>query len=297
MAGVSRQPESERLVCLGPTVSGLVISVDQYPAADGGAFSSAREPYLGADAVMVAQCLAGWGHRTQLITNDIGDDTAGNAARLALDAAGVMHHLGLRRDLPTPHEVDICDAAGTRTWFVDQRWDVFNTIRDASLTPIGGAALLYIDWYAELDTVKRARTIAAQHAVPVYLNVEVSATVRQHLPLLQGVAVAQTWAAAGGSASEAEMTARAMHEAGAGLAIVTRGPQGCIAVDAQGVHQAAAIAVAVRGTLGAGAVFSAAAIHAWLQRWPTPRLLTFAARAASLSCTNVGPVAPALDEL
>jgi sugar/nucleoside kinase (ribokinase family) len=290
MVGVPHRP---RIVCLGPIVSGLAFFVDQFPKADLGAFVNETGRYLGADAVIVSQALARWGHDVHLICNPIGDDELGRTAREVLDASGVHHDLRLRRSLITPQEVDICDAAGTRTWFVEQHWDVFNAIRDADLEPIRSADWLFLDWYAEGSTVRRALQLAREANVRVFLNVEFSRQMRDHVALLEGAAIAQTWCLADDASTQPDAIAREMLGGGATTALVTQGYRGAFAAHAGGeaMHQPAA-QIKVKGTIGAGAMFSAAYLHAVLQGWQPKQRLAFAVSIATRSCETLAPEAP-----
>jgi hypothetical protein len=162
-----------RVVCFGYVNPGEVFFVERYPAANTGAYVRAKHAFIGADCAMVAQMLAGWGVEAHLIGNALGADELGHRTLRALNERGVHTHIVLRRDLHTPHEVDISDRAGTRTFFVEDAPQVWGSLADADLTPIRGAAMLYVDWYVG-PPVERAVDLARAHGVPVFINVEYS---------------------------------------------------------------------------------------------------------------------------
>ena len=53
----------------------------------------------------------------------------------------------------------------------------------------------------------------------------------------------------------------------------------------------------VKGTIGAGAMFSAAYLHAAIRAWPLEQALPFAVAAATLKCESLSPDAPALQQV
>jgi sugar/nucleoside kinase (ribokinase family) len=80
---------------------------------------------------------------------------------------------------------------------------------------------------------------------------------------------------------------------------VTLGERGAIAVDDAGQYFAPAFAVDAVDTTGAGDVFRAGFIYAFLQGWPTADILRFANAAAAVSCTRLGALGgiPSLAEV
>ena len=89
---------------------------------------------------------------------------------------------------------------------------------------------------------------------------------------------------------------RRLHD---GLLVMTRSDQGAVALDGDTFHVAPAFTVDVTDGTGAGDVFRAGFIYAWLKKCPVPEILRFANAAAALSCTKLGamPSVPALEEV
>ena len=286
------------IVCLGPAVSGLALAVERYPSANDGAFVSKTERYLGADAVMIAQALGSWGANVKLITNALGDDDLGRAALAALARSNVHHNLELRTDFETPLELDVCDRAGTRTWFVEQRWDIFNTVNEADLSAIATAGLLYVDWYAAKPAVARALALAHEHNIPVFLNVEFAENNEAFRHLIHNTEFVQTWVNDVDSEVDACARAEAVRVAGARQSLITRGALGALGVDANGrCTQIDAPIIDVVGTIGAGALFSAGFIHAHTSGKDFANSLRFAVAAASLKCNHLAPLAASIADI
>jgi len=282
-------PSPLRVACFGYVNPGVVFLVDRYPAANTGAYVTARRPFIGADCAMVAQTLARWGIEAHLIGNALGADDLGQQTLRQLAEAGVHAHIALRHDLCTPHEVDISDRAGTRTFFVEDAPQVWDSLGQADLRPIAGAAMLYVDWYVGA-AAEKAIAFADAHSVPVFLNVEYSL---RHPDRYRDLIARSTYAQSPMSdvhvgQEDPYAIATALRTLGARAAFVTRGKHGSLVADPSGTIEVPAPQVSIVDTQGAGAVYSAAAIYGLLAGWPTERLGHFATTAASLKCAQPG---------
>jgi sulfofructose kinase len=84
-----------------------------------------------------------------------------------------------------------------------------------------------------------------------------------------------------------------------GLLVATLGAGGAVALDGDELVHSPALRVNPVDTTGAGDVFRAGFIYAWLQGWSTSHILRFANAAAGLSCTRPGAIsaAPSLEEV
>ncbi|WP_412521315.1 5-dehydro-2-deoxygluconokinase [Actinomadura madurae] len=103
--------------------------------------------------------------------------------------------------------------------------------------------------------------------------------------------------------SDPMRAARALLDRGVRLAVVKRGPDGVLAVDAEGrtVH-APPIPVEVVNGLGAGDAFGGALCHGLLAGWETPRVIDFANAAGAivasrLACSAAMPTSVEVDAL
>jgi len=282
-------PSMSRVVCFGYVNPGEVFFVERYPAANTGAYVRAKHAFIGADCAMVAQMLAGWGVEAHLIGNALGADELGHRTLRALNERGVRTHIALRHDLRTPHEVDISDRAGTRTFFVEDAPQVWGSLADADLTPIRGAAMLYVDWYVG-PPVKRAVDFARAYGVPIFINVEYST---RRPEMYRDLIASSTYAQSPMSdvhvgQEDPYALIAALRDLGARVAFVTRGKHGSLAADDDGLVAVPAPSVEVVDTQGAGAVYSAAAIYGLLAGWTTAQVARFATAAASLKCAQHG---------
>ncbi|MCS6772749.1 MAG: PfkB family carbohydrate kinase [Anaerolineae bacterium] len=283
-----------RVACFGYVNPGVVFAVDAYPAPNTGAYVKAKRPFIGADCAMVAQVLAAWGVEAHLIGNALGDDALGHDTLSRLRALGVHTHLRLDASLRTPHEVDIADRAGTRTFFVEDNAPVWESLKQADLDAIETADMLYVDWYVGEEAALRAVTHACAHSVPVFLNVEVSLSQPElHRALIERATYAQSPMSDVHVHQEDPLgIAHLLREYGVEVAFVTRGKFGSLALSAAGLIECAAPTVAVVDTQGAGAVYSAAAIFSLLQGLPLPLVVQAATHTASLKCAQHELVTP-----
>lgn len=287
----------KKIVCFGPIISGLILAVEQYPPANAGAFVQRKAPYIGADAPMIALTLARWGARAHLICNALGDDDAGWSAIRALQQAGASSTLRLLKNYDTPIEVDICDRAGMRSWFVEGNQTLWDTMCAADRSAILDAQMVYLDWYAR-PCADEIAALANAHGAPLYLNVEYSlATPDMNAPMIARADVCQSFVEESVSEQDAIALARALLARGASRAIVTRGRHGCVGAQNGGVFVVPAPRVEVAAALGAGAAFSAGMIYATLQGWDFERALRFAVASGSYKCQFLAPPPVSTDEI
>jgi len=280
---------TDRIACFGYVNPGIVFTVDQYPAANTGAYVSAKRPFIGADCAMAAQLLARWGMDAHLIGNALGDDRLGHETLANLHEKGVKTHIALQAGLRTPDEVDISDRAGTRTFFVENNPEVWNSLSDADLSAIEGAALLYVDWYVG-PAAMRAMQFASRHHVPVFLNVEY--TLNKPGQYREMIALS-TYAQSPMSDVHVQQEdpiqmAKALCDMGVQAAFITRGKYGSLVVKDGQLIPVPAQQVTVLDTQGAGAVYSAAAMYGLIKQWPAAQVARIATLAASLKCAQHG---------
>jgi 5-dehydro-2-deoxygluconokinase len=81
--------------------------------------------------------------------------------------------------------------------------------------------------------------------------------------------------------------AQAALDAGVSLAVVKRGPDGVLALDADGLVEIPAVRVEVVNGLGAGDAFGGALCHGLLAGWPLDRTLRFANAAGAIVATQI----------
>lgn len=81
------------------------------------------------------------------------------------------------------------------------------------------------------------------------------------------------------------------------LVCVTRGSQGCLAVNCQEEFDLPGIPVTVADTVGAGDAFTSAMIYGQLHNWPLPKTLDLANKFGSLVASRSGAMPALKDEL
>ena len=88
-------------------------------------------------------------------------------------------------------------------------------------------------------------------------------------------------------ARDAKATAQAALDAGVRLAVVKRGSEGVLALDADGVVDVPVFRVDVVNGLGAGDAFGGALCHGLLAGWPLERTMRFANAAGAIVATQI----------
>ncbi len=88
-------------------------------------------------------------------------------------------------------------------------------------------------------------------------------------------------------ARDAKAAAQAALDAGVRLAVVKRGPEGVLALDADGVVDVPVVRVDVVNGLGAGDAFGGALCHGMLAGWPLERTVRFANAAGAIVATQI----------
>jgi sugar/nucleoside kinase (ribokinase family) len=291
-------PALSRVVCFGYVNPGRVFTVDQYPAANTGAYVTDKRAFIGADCSMVAQMLARWGVDAHLIGNALGADELGRDTLHRLNEMGIRTHIDLKRNLRTPDEVDISDRAGTRTFFVENNPDVWSSLNDADLSAIDGADMLYVDWYVG-DAALGAVRYANVRNVPVYLNVEISLQQpEQYRYLISQSTYAQSpMSDVRVNQEDPQAMAHTLCGMGIRAAFVTRGKFGSLVCADGNLIEVGAPTINVVDTQGAGAVYSALAIYGLLHQWPVAQIARVATLGASRKCGQHGLLDVTFDAL
>ncbi|MGH3588970.1 MAG: PfkB family carbohydrate kinase [Pseudonocardia sp.] len=100
-------------------------------------------------------------------------------------------------------------------------------------------------------------------------------------------------------ARDAKAAAHAALDAGVRLAVVKRGPEGVLALDADGVVDVPVVRVDVVNGLGAGDAFGGALCHGLLSGWSTEYTMRFANVAGAIVASRLSCSAamPTIDEV
>lgn len=269
-----------------------LLPVDRYPA-EGEYCVVAREiEQPGGTSTNFAVALARLGMPPQFV-GILGDDWRGAALREGLEAAGVhCNTLQTRAGQESDRSLITISPTGGRTIFwikgaMLRRGDPVDTAR------VFAHRLVYLDlvdldlWGDLLTTYERDHTARVDKPILVGQAVYVAgvlppeqamAHVARHSVFIGG---AWEWRLLTGESDDAAMLAaiqRAMRESTSfSVAIVTRGADGCTAVQPHLVRDFPAFAVDVKDTTGAGDAFAAGFAY----RFVTKESVRFAARFAN----------------
>jgi ribokinase len=279
------------VVSFGMVMPATLLIVDQFPQINTGVIPSQVSEFISDDASIVATTLRGWGVRSGLIGTMLGNDAPGRRTVKQLRKLGVAGRHRISSKLSSPYEVCISDRDGNRTFFWQRSPEVLATLKNADLSLVEGAKLLYVDWY-DRDYILRPMERADRLGVPVFLNFEhghedpeLLSRYARHATICQAVT---DNAQLGSNAAE---VARNLLDSGISLALVTMAKDGCLAVSEEEAIRVHAPRVEVVDATGAGATFSTGFIYGHLQGWSLKQKVEFAVAAASLKCTVVGPCA------
>ncbi|MBI2758226.1 MAG: carbohydrate kinase family protein [Chloroflexi bacterium] len=275
-----------------------IMVVEQLPEHNTGAIVKEVNEFVFDDAAIVACLLRQWDVPTGMIGTAVGDDPRGRDLARQLDEWGVQGSVRFSKEFKTPHEVDISDKTGARTYFWQRTPEILNTLDGADLSLLDGARILYVDWY-DGDHILRAIDVALQSNVKVFLNLEHGHADTEILKKYAGRAAicqAVTDAAQLGEESPLDV-ARKLLKTGVQTALITMAGDGCLAARGQDAIRIYAPIVSAVDGCGAGATFSAGYIYGYLQDWNLERCVRFATAAASLKVTRAGLQMFAADEI
>jgi len=249
----------------------------------------------------IATALAGcarMGLRTKLATI-MGNDDNGNRIRAELSGRGIDVSEVVIRDAPNQYAVILVDESnGERTvlWDRDDRLAFGNGELREEL--VASARVLHVD-DVDVDGAIRAANQARKTGTPVTSDIDrltsrtmelVSAVTfpifAEHVPpALTGVS----------DPGEALRALRRVHN---GVLCVTLGARGAVALEGDRLCHMPAFGVEAVDTTGAGDVFRAGFIYAYLKGLALADTLRFANAAAAVSCTRLGAMAgaPSVEE-
>jgi 5-dehydro-2-deoxygluconokinase len=304
------------------------IGVDIYPLQTGVSLREVTSfgKYLGGSATNVAVAAARHSRRSAVITRT-GADPFGEFLHDALRGFGVDdRHVTAVPDLPTP--VVFCEIfppddfplyfygrtptapdlqirADELDLDAVRDADVFwVTVTGLSQEPSREATLAALRARGEGRRGGRGITVLDLDYRPMFWDSREEARhwVQQALPHV-GVAVGnldECDTAVG--VREPRAAARALHDAGVGLAVVKQGPAGVLASDGSTQVEVPPVPVEVVNGLGAGDAFGGALCHALLSRWDLERAMRFCNAAGSivagrLACADAMPTSAEIDQM
>jgi len=275
-----------------------ILVVEQLPEHNTGALIKEVSEFIFDDASIVACLLRQWDIPTGIIGTAVGDDMRGHAIANQLIEWDVQSEVRFSKDFKTPHEVDVSDQSGARTYFWQREPKVLDTLDDADLSMLEGSEMLYVDWY-DGDHILRGMDEANRLNIPVFLNFEFGHT---DPDLLRKYASRATICQAVTDAAQKEYcdpldVAQKLLKNGVQTALITLAGEGSLVVRDQQILRIHAPQVKAVDGCGAGATYSAGYIYGHLKGWELDQTVKFATAAASLKVTRSGLVMFPVEEI
>jgi sulfofructose kinase len=218
-----------------------------------------------------------------------GNDDNGSRIQQALTVAGVDTSHAIVRAAPNRHAVILVDERnGDRSvvWHRDPRMAM--KLDEIPLALIRAARLVHVDDLDEEVSVAAAR-VAVGHGIPVTTDLDRMTERTAELIALSTVPILSTHVLTEMTGDEdAARALRLLRATHAGPLCATLGSNGAMLLEHDRLHHVRAFAVDAVDTTGAGDVFRAGFIYAFLQGYNLVDGLRFAAAAAAVSCTREG---------
>jgi sulfofructose kinase len=276
------------VVGVGLNATDTLIPLPRFPVSGSKVeFHSANVLPGGQVATAVVACQS-WGLRTRYV-GKLGDDSAAALHRAEFARAGVETHLLISNGCPSQQAFILIDDTGERTvlWKRDERL----TLRPEELQRewVTDARVLHVDGHDTAAAVNAAAWArAAKVAVVADLD-ELYPGIEDLLPNIDYLITSRD--IPGRLLAEpdlCESLPALQKRFGCAITGATLGHEGVLAWDGRKFHYAPAYRVETVDSTGAGDVFHAGFIYAFLQGWPLHHQLEFACAAAALNCTAVG---------
>ncbi len=273
------------VLCYGTISVENVTRLSNLPTARRDATAMTEYDILGGEALTVGVPLAAWGLRVAVVGNFVGADRKADlilkelARHKRLDTRYIIQH----PNLDTPFTRVFVDPLGERSrvaYWYDQ------TPKDELLpTMMARARLLSVDAYGKAER-DRAAQVARSLGRPV-ISADAIWPYNPLASLSTAVVISSAFLQANYPGVYEYDHALELQAQGAGAVIITDGPKAVLVVRADG-SPFGVEPYEVRGvvdTSGAGDLFKAGLIYAWLQDdWPLEQKVKFACAAAGLNC-------------
>ncbi len=290
------------------------VGVDIYPEQVGVGLEDVTSfaKFLGGSATNVAVAAARLGRRSAVITRT-GDDPFGRFVHRALDGFGVDDRFVTSvAGLPTP--VTFCeifppDDFPLYFYRLPTAPDLQIRADELDLDAVRAADVFWVTVTGLSEEPSREATLTALEARggrgvtvldldyrPMFWASadEASAQVARALPYVTVAVGNREECEVAVGESDPEAAAKALRDAGVGLAVVKQGPAGVLGTDGREHVIVPPVPVEVVNGLGAGDAFGGALCHGLLERWDLRRTLSFANAAGAyvagqLACADAMP--------
>ncbi|MFD1826555.1 5-dehydro-2-deoxygluconokinase [Mumia zhuanghuii] len=290
------------------------VGVDIYPEQVGVGLEDVTSfaKFLGGSATNVAVAAARLGRRSAVITRT-GDDPFGRFVHRALDGFGVDDRFVTSvAGLPTP--VTFCeifppDDFPLYFYRLPTAPDLQIRADELDLDAVRAADVFWVTVTGLSEEPSREATLTALEARggrgvtvldldyrPMFWASadEASAQVARALPYVTVAVGNREECEVAVGESDPEAAAKALRDAGVGLAVVKQGPAGVLGTEGREHVVVPPVPVEVVNGLGAGDAFGGALCHGLLERWDLRRTLSFANAAGAyvagqLACADAMP--------
>jgi len=276
------------VVGVGLNAADMQLSVPHFPTSGSKVVIPSANVLLGGQVATAMAACQIWGLRTRYV-GKLGDDHAAalhlaEFARLAIEA-----HVATAAGCTSPQSFILVEPTGERTVLLKRDARLTLLPEELQCEWIVNARILHLDGH---DTA--AATQAAQYArgarIPVVADLDdLYPGYEALLPNIDFLITSRD--IPGRLSGEQNLRDALPHIAkkyGCRVTAATLGQQGVLAWDGEKFHYAQAYRVDTVDTTGAGDIFHAGFIYAYLQNWPMQRQLEFACAAAALNCAATG---------
>jgi sulfofructose kinase len=247
-----------------------------------------QEILCGGQMATAMSACASFGLRAKYV-GVTGTDDNGRRVRRELELRGIDLTDLIIRDAQNQFAVILVDETnGDRIVLWDRDEKLTMRERDLPADAIADARVVHVDDVDQTTAILAAQ-IAHDHGVPVTSDIDRLTDRTQELIDTVSIPIfAEHVPTRVTGINDQEAALRALQRSRHRMLCVTLGERGAMALDDAGIHHAQAFAVNAVDTTGAGDVFRAAFIDAFLQGSPVPDILRFANAAAAVSCTRLG---------
>jgi len=287
------------VVGIGENSVDLVYRLPQIPAPNAKISATEHRISCGGQVATTLAACAALGLSAAYV-GTFGDDDHGKKIRAALSDAHIDTSHCPVRQAPNRHAVILVDERnGDRTviWHLDPALAL--RLEELPRDAIRAARLVHVDDLDEQASIAAAR-VARGAGIPVTSDIDrVTPRTRELLGLATAPILSAHVPAMLTGEQDPERALRKLRNTHTGWLCVTLGTGGAMLLDGDQLHHVPALAVDAVDTTGAGDVFRAAFIYAFLQSQSPVEILKFAVAAAAVSCTREGAMTsvPALAEI
>jgi len=276
------------VVGVGLNATDTLIPVPHFPESGSKVEVDSANVLLGGQVATAIAACQQWGLRTRYV-GKVGEDHAAALHRAEFERLGVEAQLCTAPASPSLQSFILVDQTGERTvlWKRDPRLTLLP--EELEREWIVNARVLHLDGHDTAAAALAARWARAA-GIPVVADLDdLYSGYEALLPNIDFLITSRDIPARlTGDPDLRGSLPEVQRRYACRLSAATLGQEGVLAWDGKRFHYAPAYRVDAVDTTGAGDIFHAGFIYAFLQGWPLQRQLEFACAAAALNCTAIG---------